>query len=203
MTTPGSVRQVTSADEVAVAADLIARSFDHLAANHYLVPDPARRLATMRGFFHLLAAHAAAGAGEVLLTADRSATAVWFDRTTEPGAPERYEERLAELAGPHHDRFVELDDLFEAHHPGEPHWHLAFLAVDPTQWKRGLGSALMRITHARLDRAGLPAYLEATGDDNRRLYRRHGYVDLTPSAIRLGDGTPFHRMWRVPADGGR
>lgn len=81
MTAAVTVRPVTSAHEVQVAADLIARSFDHLAANHYLVPDPERRLPVMRDFFHLLTAHAADGAGRVMLTTDHTATAVWFDRT--------------------------------------------------------------------------------------------------------------------------
>ncbi|GAB3810619.1 GNAT family N-acetyltransferase [Micromonospora zhanjiangensis] len=198
MTTPTTIQRVTDADDVRLAADLIARSFDHLDANHYLVPDPDRRLPVMRDFFHLLTAHAADGAGEVLLTADRSATAVWFDRTAEPSAPADYEQRLADLAGPHLHRFTELDELFDGNHPEEPHWHLAFLAVEPARWGQGLGSALMRQTHTRLDEQGLAAYLEATNPDNQRVYRRHGYAEMTPSAIRLTDGTPFYRMWRPP-----
>ena len=58
---------------------------------------------------------------------------------------------------------------------------------------------LMRRTHAELDRAGLPAYLEATNDDNIRLSRRAGYRDMDPFEINLPDGAPFLRMWRPPA----
>jgi hypothetical protein len=57
---------------------------------------------------------------------------------------------------------------------------------------------LIRRTHEDLDRAGVPAYLEATNDDNVRLYRRHGYADMDPFEMLLPDGTPFCRMWRNP-----
>jgi ribosomal protein S18 acetylase RimI-like enzyme len=84
--------------------------------------------------------------------------------------------------------------VFDKHHPVEPHWHLAFLAVHPSRQSRGLGGALMTSTHD--DLRNTPAYLEATNDDTIRLYRRHGYTDLTPFDIRLPDNTPFYRMWR-------
>lgn len=194
MTDTHTIRAAAGDADVAHAADLIARAFDHLAANHYLVADPPRRLPVMREFFRLLTDHAARGAGEVWLT--DGGVAVWFDRTTEPAEPENYEQRLAEATGEHLPRFQELDTLFEAHHPSEPHWHLAFLAVEPERWGHGVGSALMEHTHARLDEQGVAAYLEATNPDNQRVYHRHGYTDMEPSLIHLGDGTAFYRMWR-------
>ena len=42
----------------------------------------------------------------------------------------------------------------------------------------------------------MPAYLEATNEDNIRLYERHGYQRMAPFDIRLPDDTPFFRMWR-------
>jgi ribosomal protein S18 acetylase RimI-like enzyme len=46
----------------------------------------------------------------------------------------------------------------------------------------------------------VPQYLEGTNQDNIRLYRKHGYTDMTPFDMLLPDGTPFFRMWR-PAGG--
>ena len=195
MTIAPAIRPALDDQEVAAAADLIALSFDHLGANHYLVPVESERLTVMRAFFLAETERAANGAGQVLVTED--AVAVWFDRTRQHPLPEGYEEKFAAAVGPHLERFGELDELFEANHPAEPHWHLAFLAVHPERWGHGLGSALMRHTHARLDAEGLPAYLEATNADNQRVYKRHGYEDMEPSAILLGDGTPFFRMWRA------
>jgi ribosomal protein S18 acetylase RimI-like enzyme len=193
------IRPAADAAEIAVLGSLIAFSFDHLDANHYLVPQEDERLERMAGFFTLLTEHAAEH-GKVLVTEDGAAGAVWFDRTREPVEPVEYERRLKAVAGDFVDRFNALDELFEKHHPTEPHWHLAFLAVHPQRWSQGLGSALMAHTHAELDADGIPAYLESTNADNQRLYRRHGYADMTPFEIYLPDGTPFYRMWR-PAGG--
>ena len=130
------------------------------------------------------------------MTEDRAAAAVWFDRTGAASEPEGYEKRLADLAGEHLGQFQHLDRQMEANHPTDPHWHLLFLAVHPDRWSQGLGSALMDHTHARLDAEGIPAYLEATGEQNRRLYRRHCYADMNPSTIAVSDAASLYRMWR-------
>jgi ribosomal protein S18 acetylase RimI-like enzyme len=188
-------------DEIAPVGRLIAESFDHLDANRYLVPSEADRIRVMADFFTLLTTHAAEyGRVDVVDgPAGPAATAVWFDLTRDVPDPDGYDERMTELCGPYRENFAALDDLFGKHHPHEPHWHLAFLAVDPEHQHAGLGSTLMTRTHAELDAAGTPAYLEATNPDNIRLYRRHGYTDMDPFDIRLPDGTPFYRMWRPSA----
>jgi ribosomal protein S18 acetylase RimI-like enzyme len=130
------------------------------------------------------------------MTEDGRAAAVWFDRTGEPSEPENYEKRLAELAGEHLGRFEHLDRQMDAYHPNDPHWHLLFLAVHPDRWRHGHGSALMHYTHARLDAEDTAAYLEATNEQNRRLYRRHGYTDMNPPTIAVSRDTSLYRMWR-------
>ena len=88
-----------------------------------------------------------------------------------------------------------MDAAFEAHHPTEPHHYLAFLAVRPDKQNLGIGSALLARHHARIDAAGIPAYLEANDLRNRRLYMRHGYTFDT--TIWLPDnGPPVWPMWR-------
>jgi len=149
-----------------------------------------------RDWYRLYIAHAIGGAGQVVMTEDGSAAAVWFDRRGDYSDPEGYEKRLAELAREHLGRFHHLDLQMEASHPTDPHEHLLFLAVHPDRWSQGLGSALMDYTHARLDADGIPAYLEATGEENRKLYRRHGYMDMSPPTIAVSDDTVLYRMWR-------
>jgi GNAT superfamily N-acetyltransferase len=194
------IETVKGADEavrLGVGA-FISESFDHLDADRYLVPDEQRRTEVMGRYFGMLAESAADGAGEVLRIVDDGGTAacaVWFDRTSEGQPWAEYEKLLAEVAGPYLPRFQALDEAFDALHPVEPHWHLAFLAVRPDKWGRGLGTVLLDHTHARLDAQGTPAYLEATNADNARLYRKHGYADMTPATIQVGPVT-FRRMWR-------
>jgi ribosomal protein S18 acetylase RimI-like enzyme len=193
------------AEELPAVGKLIAVAFDGLAANAYLVPPPADRVPVMAEFFALLS-EVAAEHGRIDVVDGPSGlagTAVWFDYTAGMPEPAGYEARLAALAGPYRAHFDALDHLFAAHHPHSPHWHLAFLAVHPASQGDGLGGALMRRTHHDLDRSGVPAYLEATNEDNIRLYRRHGYADMAPFEINLPDGAPFFRMWREPAGGTR
>ncbi|WP_250037395.1 GNAT family N-acetyltransferase [Paractinoplanes maris] len=188
-------------EEIPAVGHLISHSFFHLDANAYLVPPLEDRLKVMADFFTLLTEHAQKyGRVDVIDLPDGgglAATAVWFDYTKESPDPEGYDERLRALAGDYIERFLALDQLFEKHHPHDGHWHLAFLAVHPDHQHHGLGGQLMTQTHSDLDTAGVPAYLEATNENNVRLYRRSGYVDMDPFEMLLPDGTPFFRMWRA------
>lgn len=65
---------------------------------------------------------------------------------------------------------------YERHRPRGPHWYLEEIAVGGDARGLGVGSALLRHRLAEVDRAGLPAYLEATTDASRRLYERFGFV---------------------------
>ncbi|HEX5595971.1 MAG TPA: GNAT family N-acetyltransferase [Micromonosporaceae bacterium] len=183
-------------DEVREVAELIASAFESLPPSSWLVPEPDQRRRVLAADFHILVGYALAG-GLVEVTEDRSAVAVWFPNVGDPApAPADYDARLAAATGPWADRFRTLDELFDANHPIEAHHHLAFLAVAPDRQGRGIGTALLRQHHARLDEQGIPAYLEASCERNRDFYRRHGYQDREP--FRLPDGTPFWPMWRTP-----
>jgi ribosomal protein S18 acetylase RimI-like enzyme len=198
--TDAAVRPATEAEFADVGA-LIALSFHHLGPDTYLVPDPADRPGVMGRFFALITEHASRyGRIDVVdREGELAAAAVWFDRTRDVPEPPGFENRVAALAGPYVGNFAALD-ILDKHLPAEPHWLLQFMAVHPDHQDKGLGSALMRRTHSELDAAGVPQYLEATNEDNIRLYHRHGYTDMDPFEIYLPDGTPFFRMWR-PAGG--
>jgi GNAT superfamily N-acetyltransferase len=191
--------RLAGSDDIDTVASIVTDAFDHLDhldVIHYLVPDPIQRRTVARDWYRLYIAHAISGAGQVVMTADATAAAVWFDRTSHASEPDRYDKHLADLAGVHLPRFQHLDLQMEAHHPTDPHWHLLFLAVRPDRWSQGLGSLLMDHTHTWLDDKNIPAYLEATGEQNRKLYRRHGYTDMTPPTITVTDQTVLYRMWR-------
>jgi ribosomal protein S18 acetylase RimI-like enzyme len=196
MTTTTPALRIADATDIDPVADLIADAFDHLRVIHYLVPDAARRKRVAREWYRLYVEHAINGAGQVVTTADQTAAAVWFDRTGPVTEPADYTKRLADLAEDNVGRFVHLDTQMDAHHPSDPHWHLLFLAVRPDRWSQGLGTALMNHTQARLDEQGIAAYLEATGEQNRRLYRRHDYIDMAPPTIPVSPGIGLYRMWR-------
>ena len=187
-------------DELLAVGEHVSLSFFHLGACEYLVPSLDDRLKVHADYFGLLTEHAHKyGRVDVIDNPDGegyAAAAVWFDYTREAPDPENYEERLEALAGDYLDRFQALDELFAANHPHDPHWHLAFLAVHPDHQAPGLGSKRMKRTHDERDASGVPQYLEATNENNVRLYRRTGYVDMETFEMPLPDGTNFYRMWR-------
>lgn len=193
---PGlTIRRATAADARQVAA-LIGEAFYPLAVARWLVPDAVRRADILPGNFRIFVDHALAN-GEVHIIGELDAAAVWFPRDGGPlPEPVAYPQRVAAACGEATWRFQKLDELFDAHHPAEPHHHLAFLAVRPIRQRQGLGSALLDHYHARLDAAGVAAYLEATSEGARDLYLRHGYQAREP--FHLPNGTPMWPMWRPP-----
>ena len=88
--------------------------------------------------------------------------------------------------------------VLDAAHPTYPHWFLHFLAVRPSVQGQGHGSALLRPMLERCDAEGIPAYLDATSEDNRRLYERHKFVVV--SEVTLRDSPPLWCMLRKAGD---
>lgn len=124
------------------------------------------------------------------------AGAVWVP----PGAGEEGGEQLmnalAGVSGPFAPTLFASFELLEEQHPAEPHYYLFFLGTRPEWQGRGIGSALMRPVLETCDRDGVPAYLEATSERNRRLYLRHGFH--VTGQIALPGGPTIWPMWREP-----
>jgi ribosomal protein S18 acetylase RimI-like enzyme len=97
-------------------------------------------------------------------------------------------ERKEEMYG-----FLEQQGANHARIPQE-HWYLPLIGVDPSQQGQGHGSALLEHTLARIDQARLPAYLEATNANNKRLYERHGFEEV--GVIQYGASPPMWPMLR-------
>jgi ribosomal protein S18 acetylase RimI-like enzyme len=178
-------------------ADLIGGSFQHLGVTEWLLPDPAERAKILPRNFQIYVEYALSY-GTVHVFEDRSAAAVWVPRGFgELPPPEDYDHRLAEVCGEATVRFQQLDELFEANHPHEPHHHLAFLAVSPDHQGAGLGSSLLDHYHATLDRENIAAFLEASSTGSRDLYQRKGY-ELLGEPYAVPNGAMFWPMWREP-----
>lgn len=74
----------------------------------------------------------------------------------------------------------------------EPHAYLLALAVAPGHQGTGAGSELLERGLARVDEAGLPAYLETNLPQNVRLYRCHGFV-----VVREGRGQGYDSWYML------
>jgi len=104
--------------------------------------------------------------------------------------------RTNEVAGSAYDRAREIDAAQDAPRPHDPDHHLAFPAAHPDSQNRGIGSALLDRHHARLDRAGLPRYLEANDHRTRDLQLRHDTARR--SFNQVPDRSPLWSKWRSP-----
>lgn len=197
------VRKAGAADRDAVVSALAA-AFEDDPVFAWIFPDLARRALLNRSFFELtvdvLAPH-----DDAWTSGDGvSGAALWVPY----GRPalseddgERFAGALAELAGPDAGRMLETVALLDEHHPAGPHEYLWFLGVVPQAQGTGIGSALMAPVLERADRAGVPAYLEATSARSKTLYERHGFVATAPIAV--AGGPSLWPMWRRPAPVGR
>lgn len=184
------------AGDAEILSAVIAAAFFDLPVAHWLIGDQASRRHIFPSYFQIFVEHAL-DRGVVYTTPERNAAALWLPYGDgPPPAPDNYAERLRDVTSPWTSRFTELDSALESRHLAVvPHDHLALLGVHPGQQRRGVGNALLEAHHRLLDQAGMPAYLEAATERNRRMYRRRRYADFG-APIRLPDGLRMYPMIR-------
>ena len=57
----------------------------------------------------------------------------------------------------------------------DKHWYLAVLAVDPQHQGKGYGSKLLKEMLSRINKEGLPCYVETEGEKNVSMYQHFGF----------------------------
>lgn len=196
---PAPVVRVGTSGDGPMVGEAITEAFLGDPLTHWVVPVLDDWPKVLPGYFGAAAA-AAAEAGTVYVAGDYDAVAVWFDLSSAPppAPPDEPAPELVELCGPYTTNFHVLEHLMHQAHPqGPAHHQLAFLAVRKDLRGRGVGGHLLELHHARLDQAGLGAYLDASNPDSRRLYLRAGYQELG-EPFQPPDGPPVWPMWRPP-----
>jgi ribosomal protein S18 acetylase RimI-like enzyme len=193
-------RRATPAD-AGPLAKLFARTFLNDPILDWLARLGAKRAAGLEAFFFWILSKRAIAAGEVWMSDDGAACAVWLP----PGLPAwpagavaqlRLMPLFAKLCGfGRLMRGAAISDAMEKAHPHENHFYLFFLAVDPPFQGMGLGSAILDATLKRIDQTGMPAYLENSNPRNTRLYERAGFV--ARNSIAPEGAPPLLPMWRT------
>ena len=90
---------------------------------------------------------------------------------------------------------IKFFEEFEKYHPNDA-WYLPFIAVDPSQQRRGIGSFLLKEALQMIDENGDRAYLEASNEMNKALYERHGFVEI--GKVQMQDSPTAYPMIRDP-----
>jgi ribosomal protein S18 acetylase RimI-like enzyme len=72
-------------------------------------------------------------------------------------------------------RWAAVHRALEVVHPGEPHWYLSLLGVNPHHQRCGIGGALLGSWLDSIEADGLPSYLETDREENVHFYERMGF----------------------------
>ena len=196
---PHAVRRATSPDRPAVVKTL-GRAFYDDPVMKWLFPWDARRLGILEAFFDVTMRLYLRN-DEVELYGDTLGAALWAPPGKWRVGPldmMRNFPKLVPVMRSRAIRGLQTMTYVEKHHPHEPHEYLAVLGTEPDHQGKGIGSALLRSMLERCDREGMPAYLESSSEDSKRLYLRHGF-EVTRELPLPPDGPPVWLMWRPPA----
>ncbi|HXJ36128.1 MAG TPA: N-acetyltransferase [Candidatus Eisenbacteria bacterium] len=174
----GDVARAVGVQVTAFAADPIMR---------WLWPEPRDYLRHFPDLVHGFGGGAFGSGGAHVTDAFLGGT-LWLPPGVTPD--DEALERLTNetIAEPARSEVLSILEQMGAAHPKGPHWHLAFIGVDPAHQGQGIGAALLRATLARVDEQHQPAYLESSNPANVSLYRRHGFDVIRE--IRVG-GSPL------------
>ncbi|MEA2217203.1 MAG: hypothetical protein QOK19_2764 [Solirubrobacteraceae bacterium] len=192
-------RAAGRADLDAVSACLTSAFFDDPVWGDWAFPERAgraERLGPLMRFW----AQAAISSPWVRMTENAEAVAVWIP----PGVAEltageetAFELLVAELWGPRAGELSDLFEGFEQQHPRDaPHYYLSLWGTHRDSAGRGLGTALINESLARIDTERMPAYLESTNPANLGRYESLGFrrrAEFGPPG-----GPVITTMWREP-----
>jgi ribosomal protein S18 acetylase RimI-like enzyme len=194
MQTITDIRLATTSDHPNLVTALSQAFYDD-PVFRWIYPDEDHRRQALPGFFGVFT-EAIGRHGASHTTGDATGAALWVPPGEEvTDDEEAFGAAILALSPGDEDRILGCFEVMAESHPHEPHWYLNFLGVVPEAQGQGVGSAMLEAAAARSDATGVPAYLEATSDANRRLYERHGFV--VTAELPLPDGGPsLWPMWR-------
>ncbi|MFJ6678488.1 GNAT family N-acetyltransferase [Microbacterium sp. NPDC091382] len=187
------------------AAGILAEAFAQDPVMSSIVPGPTRRRDRLTDLFHALLASGPYATGTVDLARDAEGTilgvAAWEGPHSGQGSLARQAAELPRFARAlgwlGMPRAVVLLSRLARHRPRAPHWYLAEIGVIDAARGSGVGKALLSAQLDTLDTTRQTAYLESSTPDNRRLYRRLGFEEISP--IEGVPGAQPVAMLRLPA----
>jgi GNAT superfamily N-acetyltransferase len=191
-----------SSDERSQVVTALCSAFFDDPIYRWLVPNDAQRRRSAVVFYSRFA-DACWPHGGVYVAAQGWGAALWLPpgmQLVADAEADAFSEQLLDTAGDDAAR-ARMAQLFETlgdHHPSDACWYLAFMGVEPAAQGHGIGTSLLAAVLTQADRDAVPAYLEASSPENRRLYERHGFQ--TVHELTVADSPTICAMWRPPTD---
>jgi GNAT superfamily N-acetyltransferase len=190
-----------TSEERSQVVSALCRAFFDDRIYRWLVPDDAQRRRSAETFYSRFV-DTCWPHGGIYAAAQGLAAALWLPPDKQLVPDEEAEAFLKELIDSAGDdaaseRMAQLLQLLDEHYPTDVCWYLAFMGVEPAAQGRGIGGDLLAAVLTQADRDGMPAYLEASCPESRRLYERHGF--RTVRELTVADSPTIYAMWRLPA----
>jgi ribosomal protein S18 acetylase RimI-like enzyme len=189
-----TIKTAMASDEAPVI-DVVVLAFSTDPAARWLYPDPHQYLTHFPPFVRAFGGKAFAQ-GSAHYVDSYAGAALWLPPEVHPDDDvliSLLHRTVAERE--QQDAFAVFEQMGR-YHPSEPHWYLPLIGVDPTQQRKGYGSALLQHALLPCDRDHTLAYLESSNPANIPLYQRHGFVLL--GTIQAGASPPLFPMLRQP-----
>jgi GNAT superfamily N-acetyltransferase len=201
MTAAGAMRaHRATGDQRPQVVTALCRAFFDDRIYRWSVPDDAQRRRS-EAIFYSRFVDACWPHGEVYAAGGGAGAALWVppgEQLVADDEAEAFARDLVESAGDEacSARMEQLFQMLDDHHPADACWYLPFMGVEPSAQGQGIGTRLLAAVLAQADRDQVPAYLEASCPENRRLYERHGFH--TVRELTVADSPTLYAMWRPP-----
>ena len=174
-------------DELPLAAAVLAEAFENDPVMATIVPDGRNRRARLTDLFGATIAAGPFRTGTVDLARREDGevvgAAAWEGPSARRGSTGRLLRELPRLVRalgwPGLAGAAGLAARLERHRPRTPHWYLAEIGVSAGARGLGVGRMLLTTQLRAVDAMRQWAYLESSTPDNRRLYLRHGFEEVT------------------------
>ena len=190
------------ADQLDEASALLARAFHDDPAWSWVIPGARRRAALLpwlfRVAFEITEGEAWTTVGPVLgcarwLAPGRTPVHVGAMLRALVATPLRVREATSRFLA--YGRAVET---MRATAVPEPHWYLAGIGVEPAEWGRGIGGALLGPGVEASDRMRVPCALLTNAERNVAFYEHHGF-EVVLEGRTPDDGPHAWMMRRRPS----
>ena len=188
------IKTAATADERQVI-DTIVLAFSADPAVRWMYPEPQQYLINFPDFVRAFGGKAFEH-GNAYYVGGFLGAALWLPPGVEPDEDALVTLLQRTVSELDQEAVFSVFEQMDSFHPSEPHWYLPLIGVDPTQQRKGYGSALMKHALIPCDREGTPAYLESSNPENIPLYERHGFEVL--GTIQVGTSPPIVPMLRKP-----
>lgn len=192
---------ITSSIERATELDLerlissIVLAFSSDPAARWMYPLPQQYLRSFPDFVRTFGARAC-DSQTIYYSHTYSGAAFWFPPQTEPDSEAIGAFLQQTIAVRQQEEVFTVLEQMDGYHPHEPHWYLGILGVEPTQQKKGYGSALMKPILEKCDRDGTIAYLESSNPTNIGFYEKQRFEVI--GKIQAGKSPTIFPMLRYP-----